>query len=194
LSDIYLQHWRKKINIMFTKEQQKALLQLARNAVTSRFTKEPVFYPHDDEFNISRGVFVTIHKNGDLRGCIGYIKGFKDLVPSITEMAQSAAFHDSRFPAVKEYELADLKFEISVLSEMIPVSNISEIQIGRDGLMLKHPYGSGLLLPQVPVEWNWDLPTFLKQICYKAGLSSDCWKDDISTLYRFSADIFSEDD
>jgi AmmeMemoRadiSam system protein A len=179
---------------MFSETQKKELLALARQAIASRFNKEPVIYPDDEAFSISRGVFVTLHKKRELRGCIGYIKGFKDLVPSIVEMSQSAAFQDPRFPHVKQEELAAITIEISVLSEMELVNEISDIVIGRDGLFLNHPYGSGLLLPQVPVEWNWDLATFLREICYKAGLVPDSWKDEKAKLYRFSAEIFSDDE
>jgi len=179
---------------MFTKEQQKALLKLARDSITSRFTGKPIPYPQDEAFRIKTGVFVTLNEKGELRGCIGYIRGYKDLVTSVAEMAQAAAFQDPRFPPVKEHELNDIRIEISVLSDLYPVKDISEIVIGRDGLMINHPYGSGLLLPQVPVEWHWDLPTFLRQLCYKAGLGPDSWKDKQAQLYRFTAEIFSEDE
>jgi len=179
---------------MFTKNEQEKLLKLARDCIESRFTREPVIYPDDSSFKVQRGVFVTIHKNGDLRGCIGYIKGYKDLVPSIQEMAQSTAFQDPRFPPLRREELKDIKIEISVLSEMKIVTDVNEIIIGRDGLFITHPQGSGLLLPQVPVEWNWDLMTFLKQICCKAGLPPDAWKEPQSVLYRFTAEIFNESD
>ena len=177
---------------MFSEKQRKELLALARQSIETKFSKEIIIYPDDQAYNVQRGVFVTLHKHGELRGCIGYIKGFKDLVPSIVEMARAAAFQDPRFPQVKENELKDISIEISVLSPMQLILDTNEIEIGRDGLLLNHPYGSGLLLPQVPVEWNWDLPTFLNQICYKAGLSAGSWKDDKAQLYRFSAEIFSE--
>ncbi len=177
---------------MFSEKQRKELLALARQSIETKFSKDFIIYPDDEAFSIQMGVFVTLHKHGELRGCIGYIKGFKDLVPSIVEMARAAAFQDPRFPQVKENELPDITIEISVLSPMQLVLDTNEIEIGRDGLLLNHPYGSGLLLPQVPVEWNWDLPTYLNQICYKAGLPAGSWKDDKAQLYRFSAEIFSE--
>jgi len=179
---------------MFTIEQKKTLLLLARQSIECRFSKESVLFPDDIAFQAHRGIFVTLHKKGELRGCIGYIKGFKDLVQSIYEMAQSAAFKDPRFSPIKDDELKEIEIEISVLSDMILVSNTQDILIGRDGLLLIHPYGSGLLLPQVPVEWNWDLPTFLVQLCHKALLPADSWMDDKAKLYRFSAEIFSESD
>lgn len=179
---------------MFDHKQQTELLQLARQSITSRFNKEPVIYPEDEAYKVRKGVFVTLTKQGELRGCIGYIKGYKDLVPSIVEMAQSAAFQDPRFPSVKESELTELRIEISVLSEMELVKDVNEILIGRDGLLLEHPYGSGLLLPQVPVEWNWDLNTFMEHICYKAGVKPGSWKDEQAKLFSFSAEIFHEEE
>lgn len=179
---------------MFSDKQRKELLSLARQAIETTFTREVIIYPDDEAYLVQSGIFVTLHKHGELRGCIGYIKGFKDLVPSIVEMARAAAFQDPRFPKVKQNELKDIKIEISVLSKLLLVLDVNEIEIGRDGLLLNHPHGSGLLLPQVPVEWNWDLATFLNQICYKAGLPPGSWKDDKAQLYRFSAEIFSEDD
>jgi AmmeMemoRadiSam system protein A len=177
---------------MLTKEQKTMLLDLARNSIQTHHTREPLTKPFDKDLSVKRGVFVSLHKHGELRGCIGYITGYKDLISSIIEMSCSAAFRDPRFNPVKQNELADIDIEISILSEMVLVNNIKEIEIGRDGLYLDHPYGSGLLLPQVPVEWGWDIPTFLKQICYKSGLSPSSWSDDKAKLYRFSAEIFSE--
>lgn len=177
---------------MFSQAQKNMLLDLARQSIVSHLTGKQILKPTDAALSIRRGVFVSLHKHGELRGCIGYIKGYKDLISSIIEMAQSAAFQDPRFKPVSPLEADDLVIEISILSELIPVSDISEIEIGRDGLYINHPYGSGLLLPQVPVEWKWDLPTFLKQLCYKAGLTPGSWSDDKAELYRFSAEIFSD--
>lgn len=177
---------------MLNKEQQKVLLNLARQAIMSKLTGSQINKPVDAALMIKCGVFVTLHKKEELRGCIGYIKGYKDLVSSIVEMAQSAAFRDPRFESVSTTEIEEIEIEISILSDMIPVMDTTEIVIGRDGLLLEHPLGSGLLLPQVPVEWGWDVPTFLRQLCYKAGLTPGSWADDKAQLYRFSAEIFSE--
>lgn len=177
---------------MLTKEQKKLLLDLARQSILSHLTGKQLVKPIDEALSVKRGVFVSLHKHGELRGCIGYIKGYKDLISSIIEMAQSAAFQDPRFKPVAPLEVDELEIEISILSEMIPVNDVKEIEIGRDGLYINHPYGDGLLLPQVPVEWNWDVPTYLQQICYKAGLTPGSWADDKARLYRFSAEIFSE--
>jgi AmmeMemoRadiSam system protein A len=178
--------------MMFNQEQKNELLTLARNSIMAKFTREAVIYPDDPAYRVLRGVFVTLHKKGELRGCIGYIKGYKELVPSILEMSKAAAFDDPRFPSVKADEMKDIMIEISVLSEMTLVQSTEEIVIGRDGFYLNHRYGNGLLLPQVPVEWHWDLPTYLNQICYKAGLPIGSWKDENAKLYTFSAELFSE--
>ncbi len=177
---------------MLTKEQKTLLLDLARKSITSYLSGNQVSKPVDSTLAIKRGVFVSLHKHGELRGCIGYITGYKDLIPSIVEMAQSAAFQDNRFRPVSPGEIEELEIEISILSEMILVDDVKDIEIGRDGLYLNHPYGCGILLPQVPVEWGWDVPAFLQQICYKAGLTPGSWADDKAKLYRFTAEIFSE--
>ncbi len=175
-------------------EHKKLLLKLARAAISSRFDHRPLEKPQEPVLQEKRGLFVSLHKQGQLRGCIGYIKAFRSIVDSVVEMAQEAAFSDPRFPSLRQEELDDLEIEISVLSEMMPVASTDEIVIGRDGLFIQHPHGSGLLLPQVPVEWNWDLPEYLKHICLKAGLHQKAWQDPGARLHRFTAEVFSEAD
>ncbi|HOZ01454.1 MAG TPA: AmmeMemoRadiSam system protein A [Candidatus Syntrophosphaera sp.] len=177
-----------------TSELKQELLQLARQSIAGHWTRHKPQRPEEPEFLKKRGVFVSLHSQGELRGCIGYIQPYKNIADSVIEMAQAAAFQDPRFTALSEKELDDVDIEISVLSEMTPVLNTSEIKIGRDGLYIKHPRGSGLLLPQVPTEWNWDLKTFLKQICRKAGLHDEAWKDEGAQLYRFEAEVFGDAD
>ncbi|PKN78638.1 MAG: AmmeMemoRadiSam system protein A [Candidatus Cloacimonetes bacterium HGW-Cloacimonetes-1] len=177
-----------------TSEQKQNLLILARQAIQSKLSNSPFSTPNDALFAEQRGLFVTLHKDGNLRGCIGYIQGFKNITESIIEMAQAAAFRDPRFSKVTAAELSDICIEISVLSDMILVNKPEDIHIGRDGLYLEHPYGSGLLLPQVALEWEWDRDTFLRQVCIKAGLHKQAWQDESAQLYRFSAEIFGESD
>ncbi len=172
----------------------QSLLKLARESILAGFGHAKPELPDAPGLNEKRGVFVTLHKHGELRGCIGYIRGYKSVAQSVSEMAQSAAFHDPRFAPVKESELRDIQIEISVLSELIPVAETSEIEIGRDGLLLDHPHGSGVFLPQVPVEWNWDLPNYLTQLCRKAGVHNRAWEDREARLYRFWAEVFAETD
>jgi uncharacterized protein len=176
-----------------TDAQKKELLKLARDSISGYFSQERVSTPNDPAYQEKRGVFVSLHLHGELRGCIGYIMAHKNIADSILEMARAAAFKDPRFSRLTQGELDNVRIEISILSEMIPVSDAGEIVIGRDGLYIEHDWNSGLLLPQVPVEWNWDLPTYLKHICRKAGLGDNDWKDKDTRLFRFTADVFSED-
>lgn len=175
-----------------TEDSKKLLLKLARDSIAARFAPLQLEIPDAPELQEKRGVFVTLHRDGELRGCIGYVRGYKSIVQSVAEMAQNAAFQDSRFPPLRQDELSQIQIEISILSQMTPVDSTTEIVIGRDGLLLQHPYGSGLLLPQVPIEWGWDLESYLYNICRKAGLNKGAWKDEGAKLYRFSAEVFGE--
>jgi AmmeMemoRadiSam system protein A len=137
------------------------------------------------------GAFVTLQEKGELRGCIGHMWSNEELYRLVQQMAVAAATEDPRFEPVQQEELADIDIEISVLSPMQLVKDVSEIQVGRDGLyIVAGPY-AGVLLPQVATEWGWDRDEFLREVCLKAGLPSDAWKKG-ATLYRFSAQVFGE--
>ena len=146
----------------------------------------------DPRFKEHCGIFVTLKKQGELRGCIGLVRGVEPLSQAIGEMAVAAATHDPRFPPVRLDELADIDIEISVLTPMSKVDNVADIKIGRDGLMLQYHGRSGLLLPQVPIEWGWDVEEFLENLCHKAGLPPGSHLQPGATLLKFSTDIFSE--
>lgn len=133
------------------------------------------------------GAFVTLKKNGNLRGCIGNVVGQGPLYLTVAYMARAAAFEDPRFPQVSETEFAYLSTEISIMGPITLCSDTNLIEIGRHGLIIKHGTNSGLLLPQVAQEWNWDRKTFLEQTCIKAGLKPDMWKDPATTIYWFEA-------
>ncbi|HQQ68029.1 MAG TPA: AmmeMemoRadiSam system protein A [Candidatus Cloacimonadota bacterium] len=178
---------------MLSDKMRSELLAFARAVITRKLQGTPCHTPSDEVYSELRGVFVSIHKHGELRGCIGYIRGFKNIVDSVREMALSAAFRDPRFSPLQADELPEIRLEISILSPMIPVEDIADITIGRDGLYLEHPYSSGLLLPQVATEWGWDRDTFLAQLCRKASLPNKAWMDKGARLYRFSAEIFGEE-
>jgi len=178
---------------MLCDKMRSELLTFARAVITRKLQGIPCHTPSDKAYAELKGVFVTIHKHGELRGCIGYIRGYKNIVDSVQEMALSAAFRDPRFPPLRADELPVIRLEISILSPMIPVEDIADITIGRDGLYLEHPYSSGLLLPQVATEWGWDRDTFLAQLCRKASLPNKSWLDKDARLYRFSAEIFAEE-
>jgi len=146
----------------------------------------------DPRFNERCGIFVTLKKHEDLRGCIGFVKGVEPLSEAIQEMAVAAATRDPRFSPVSSDELSQISIEVSVLTPMTEVKSIEEIEIGKHGLMLLHGRHSGLLLPQVPVEWGWGVDEFLVNLCYKAGLPPGSHLQPGAKLLKFSADIFSE--
>ncbi|MBP7310438.1 MAG: AmmeMemoRadiSam system protein A [Candidatus Cloacimonetes bacterium] len=179
---------------MLSLQQRKELLALARTSISSHFEQIRVVLPEDEAFIPKKGVFVSLHKGEELRGCIGYIKGYKSLAASVVEMAQAAAFSDPRFPSLIKEELPRLTIEISVLDELLPMQAGELPEIGKDGLYISHPHGSGLLLPQVAVEWHWNAETFMKEVCRKAGLSSVAYMDPLSKIYKFAAEVFSEAD
>lgn len=141
-----------------------------------------------------RGAFVTLHKKGQLRGCIGYVRPYKPLEQTIIEMTESAALHDPRFLAVEADEIKDLEIEISVLSPLQLIDDSEAITVGFHGIYLESEFRSGLLLPQVATEYGWDRETFLEHTCLKAGLGRNAWKSKTTQIYVFSANIFSERD
>ena len=180
-------------------EQRIRLLKLARKTIYESLGKDRFEGPNYDEFtdNIFRtkcGAFVTIHIKEALRGCIGYIEGIKAIPDTIIDLSKASAFRDPRFPplTLKEYENIDI--EISILSPIEEVKGISDIVIGRDGLIITNRGRSGLLLPQVATENNWDLTQFLEHTCYKAGLTPDAWKWKDTKIEKFSAQVFGEKD
>jgi len=177
------------------KKQQKFLLNLARRAIkqyleTGEKIKEKI---EDEELKKKRGAFVTLKVENQLRGCIGYPLPYKPLYETIIETAISAATSDFRFTPLSLPELDKTEIEISVLSLPQEIKDINEIKIGKHGIIIsKGPY-QGLLLPQVPLEYNWDLETYLSHGCLKAGLPPDEWKKGVK-IEIFSAQVFSEKD
>ncbi len=137
-----------------------------------------------------RGAFVTLKRGGKLRGCIGNIIATTPLYKTVEIMARAAALDDPRFQPMKESELNDLEIEISALTPLERIESIDQIEVGKHGLYLKRGWSSGLLLPQVPGEYGWDLNTFLEHTCLKANLSPDAWKDPATEIYIFSAEVF----
>jgi len=183
-----------EFDFILREEDKEKLLTIARETLNEyvRNKKVPDFAIESEILQKECGAFVTLKKkNGALRGCIGRIVAEKPLFLVIRDMAIAAASQDYRFPPVTPSELDDIEIEISVLTPMQKVNSAEEIEVGRDGLMIKRGYMSGLLLPQVPVEQGWDKETFLEHTCYKAGLPPDAWKS--SELWKFQAIVFSED-
>ncbi len=180
-------------NISLTREEKLQTLKYVRNTIKEYLgiSTEELTLPDNPVFNENIGVFVTINKHGHLRGCIGYVIGFQPLKKSLKEVAISAAFKDPRFIPLSRDEIEDITIEITLLSPM-EKCNISNIVVGRDGLMMRKNGYSGLLLPQVPVEYNWSKEEFLENTCMKAGLPNDCYKDESVEIYKFTGYIFSE--
>ena len=174
---------------------QQESINAVRQTLEDKLNNRPirVIQFKDPKFYEKCGVFVTLKKQGNLRGCIGFIRGFEPLGKAIQEMAISAATQDPRFPPVTSEELKELSIEISVLSPLVEIKSLEEIEVGRDGLLLQLGGHSGLLLPQVATEWNWDKEEFLINLCHKAGLPQNSYLDPSAKIFRFSAEIFSED-
>lgn len=171
-------------------EQKRELINLAKDAILAVFERRAPKLPNDEAFQKKRGLFVSLHLEGELRGCIGYIKPYKSIAQSVAEMAVAAAFEDHRFMPLRPEELDEIEIEISLLSPLVELKSIDEIKVGRDGLFLQHPYGSGLLLPQVATEYNWDRDTFLDHLCAKAGVRRGAYKDKGAKLFSFQAQVF----
>ena len=152
----------------------------------------------NSKFNFNSGVFVTINKQNSLRGCIGFPLPVKRLCEGLIDAAIAAATQDYRFTPLTIDEIDQVVFEVTVLSEPTeikvedPEDYLSIIKVGRDGLIVENDYTSGLLLPQVPVEYNWDVEEFLKYTCEKAGLGKDAWKDKGIRVLKFEGVIFKE--
>ncbi|MCF8305206.1 MAG: AmmeMemoRadiSam system protein A [Ignavibacteriales bacterium] len=176
-------------------EEKKLLLNIARNSILIKFSGEEISQkdlPESNILNEKLGIFVTLTKADDLRGCVGFISTDKPLYKAAADAALLAAFNDSRFNPLTREELDECQIEISVLSAPEKVKNYDEIEIGKDGLILDEIFNSALLLPQVPVKHGMGRSKFLESLCRKAGLPGDTWKTKKLRLKKFSAEVFSE--
>ncbi|MCS7252664.1 MAG: AmmeMemoRadiSam system protein A [Armatimonadota bacterium] len=179
-------------------ELRRKLIEIAWGAIRSAVSNEPMPGVNVTEAELleHRGAFVTLRRrsDGSLRGCIGYPYPIKPLWEAVRDAAISAALHDPRFPPVAKKELDELSLEISVLSPMEQVKDVSEIKVGRDGLVVRKGAFAGLLLPQVAVEYNWDRDEFLSHTCIKAGLPPDAWRKGDVEILRFTAEVFGDEE
>jgi len=175
----------------YSKEERKLLLRLAHGAIAAKLHKQELDTAAPSAHLAElRGAFTSLHRGGQLRGCIGYVMPLYPLYRTVADTAVAAAFHDPRFMPVTTGELAELEIEISVLSLPVPIKP-EEVEIGRHGLIVTLGNARGLLLPQVPVEWGWDREKFLSETCRKAGLPPDAWKRG-ARLESFTAEVFGE--
>ncbi|MCP3682289.1 MAG: AmmeMemoRadiSam system protein A [bacterium] len=185
---------------MVSPHEVEELLKLARDAVSAVFAKKELKLSEHvkKKFSKEQGVFVSLHKNKELRGCIGFAEPVYPLYNAVIRAATSAAFKDPRFTQLKESEMKEVKFEISVLTvpELIevgqPTEYLKRIEIGKDGLIVRYGPYSGLLLPQVAKEWGWNVEQFLENTCTKAGLAPEAWKESKCDIFKFQAMIASE--
>jgi uncharacterized protein len=179
---------------MTTDADRVVLLRTARDAIVAHVERArvapPLFVGILGRYG---GAFVTIHTNGELRGCIGHIEANEPLGEVLTRCAVAACSADPRFAAVTVSELPHIEIELSLLGPLEPIAGPEDIDIGRHGLVVEQGRYRGLLLPQVATEWNWNRETFLAHTCQKAGLAPDAWKSGAS-LWRFEADVFGEAD
>ena len=183
---------------LLTPAEGKLALSHARHVLYEHVAREPYTEPEfPPVFSKKRGVFVTLTKHGDLRGCIGFPNAIMPLRDAIREAACSAATGDPRFPPVTPNELRDIAVEVTVLTEpelleVAPANRPGAITVGKHGLIVRGYGRSGLLLPQVPVEWGWNVTEFLDHTCMKAGLPRGCWKESSVQIFTFEGQIFSE--
>lgn len=185
----------KKKEFSLIGEEKEKLLLLARktieNKLNNRKNESVIPIELTSTLKTNCGAFVTLHKNGRLRGCIGRLTGNLPLYKMIEEMAISAAFHDPRFEPLQKNELPDCQIEISVLSPLKLIDDISDIELGKHGIYIQAEYRSGVFLPQVATETGWTKEEFLGHCARdKAGLGWEGWKS--AKLYIFAAEVFSE--
>jgi uncharacterized protein (TIGR00296 family) len=189
-------------DIQLSDSDGDVLVKTARKAVTeflsngNRMKLEPDL---EKKFAFNSGVFVTLNNPEGLRGCIGFPMPDKKLSRAIVDGAIAAATEDPRFSPVTMKELDNIVFEVTVLTPPVeidvsdPMEYLSKIKVGRDGLIIRHSFSSGLLLPQVPVEYGWNVEEFLQHTCEKAGLARDTWKNESVKIEKFEGIIFKEE-
>lgn len=188
------------MNNVLTPEEGQLLIKISRENIET-YLKGGNFKVSDklpEVFHEKLGVFVTLTSYSNLRGCIGYPEPYMPLIEALLDVSISAAVDDPRFNPLSLDELKNIKIEVSVLTKpkIVEVDSYQDylklLIVGRDGLIIENSYHRGLLLPQVPVEQNWNILEFLEGLCYKAGLYKDAWKEKDTKIYSFQAQIFEE--
>ncbi len=184
------------------------LVSLARRAVERylrdrRVMEVPLDAPDERLYRDTYGAFTTIERvvnnRYELRGCIGFPRGQRNVLSTVIQSAVAACCSDPRFKPMTEEELGSVVFEVSVLGPIIEVRSgnprelLGKVSVGVHGVIVERSIYSGLLLPQVPVEYCWDVEEYLSQACMKAMLPADCWLDPATTIYIYEAQIFREE-
>ena len=175
----------------FTPAERAILLRLAHDSILSSLEQRPIPLEAPTEHLAEpRGVFTSLYIGGELRGCVGFVLAVNSVYRAVAETARAAAFEDTRFHPVTIEEAPHLQIELSILSQPREISP-DAVEMGRHGLLISMHGRRGLLLPQVPVEHQWDRVTFLEQTCRKAGLPIDAWRSG-ATVEAFTAEVFGE--
>lgn len=177
-----------------TAGERKVLLEAAREAIAARLGgRQPQLPAPSGTLAVPRGAFVSLHRrsDGELRGCVGFMRAVDPLLDTVARMAAAAATEDGRFSPVRAGELDGLSVEISVLSPLEPIRP-EKVEVGRHGLLVGDGHRRGVLLPQVAVEQGWDRETFLARTCWKAGLPEDAWREPGVELLAFTAEVFGD--
>ena len=178
-------------------EDKQALLRLARQTLVEFLDtgRTPATATDSQALQEQRATFVTltVRETGELRGCRGEVVARQQLIESVVNMAVASATDDPRFPPVAPAEVQGLHIEISMLTPLQPI-HPDNVVVGKHGLMISKGHLSGLLLPQVPVEWNWGREEFLDSVCRKAGLPQGAWLDPDAQLYGFECEVWGEEE
>jgi uncharacterized protein len=177
-----------------TKKSRERLLEIAREAIFQRLQRGsvPPFSVSEPELQTPAGAFVSLHLEGQLRGCIGTLHGERALHETVVDMAIEAATNDPRFPALSSKDLGRTDIEVSVLTPFMPIAP-ADVVPGKHGLYLAKGARRGVLLPQVATQYGWTREKLLAEICRKAGLPDDAWKDKDTRLFAFEAEVFSNE-
>jgi AmmeMemoRadiSam system protein A len=173
--------------------EKQLLLELARRALVAGVEKcEPIQdFPDDKILRQPGGAFVTLHRRGRLRGCVGQLPSKDPLVEVVAHCARAAALEDPRFKPVPAEELAEIAIELSILSPLDAVT-LEKIEAGKHGLVVSRGWRRGVLLPQVATQFRWQAERFLEETCLKAGLEREAWKDPHTRIQAFTAEVFAE--
>jgi AmmeMemoRadiSam system protein A len=175
----------------FSAEERAVLLRLAHESILSALDRRKICLdPPTPHLAEPRGAFTSVYWNAGLRGCVGYVLATSSIYRTVAETARAAAFDDTRFLPVTREEAHELQVELSILSPPRPIL-ADQVEIGHHGLLISMHGSRGLLLPQVPVEHDWDRTTFLEQTCRKAGLPLDAWQKG-AVIEAFTAEVFGD--
>ena len=175
---------------MHSEADRQTLLRIARDAIVAhvRGGVAPTL-EIGGALSQPADAFVTLHRGGELRGCIGRLQAHEPIAHVVAHCAVAACSDDPRFPPVTAEELDGLEIELSILGPIEPVASLEDIDVGRHGLVVERGFHRGLLLPQVAIERKWDRKTFVEETCRKAGLPRDAWQAG-ATVSTFEADVF----